>query len=45
MKRMAIIALMSIMFWGLSNAQNKQKTQPGKTVVMEKNISSCIYHL
>ena len=42
MKRITIIALMSLMILGQSNAQNKQKEQPGKTIVMEQ-ISSAAY--
>jgi uncharacterized protein len=36
MKRIAIIALVSIMFWGQSYAQNKQNFQTSKTVAMEQ---------
>jgi len=42
MKRITIIALMSIMFLGQSFAQNKQMAQSSKTVVMEQ-ISSAAY--
>src|SRR4051794_32989201 len=42
MKRITIIALMSVMFLGQSYAQNKQKAQSGKTVVMEQ-ISPTAY--
>ena len=36
MKRITIIALMSLMFLGQSYAQNKQNAQTSKTVVMEQ---------
>ena len=42
MKRITIIALMSLMFLGQSYAQNKQKAQSVKTVVMEQ-ISPAAY--
>ena len=42
MKRITITALMSIMFFGHSYAQQKQKSQSGKTIIMEQ-ISPAAY--
>ncbi len=44
MKRITIIALMSIMFFGQSYAQNKQNEQSNNNSSYGTNISSRIYH-